>query len=61
MASDDLLRSLFFSIGEKRGLSPEILSEVFDFLVENQFVPAGERSHIRHGLENMIKRNVKGE
>ena len=61
MADEDLLRDLFFSIGEKRGLSPEILAEVFDFLVENQFVPAGERSHIRHGLEIMIKRNVKGD
>ena len=61
MAGDDLLRDLVFSIGDKRGLSPERLSEVFDFLVENQFVPAGERSHIRHSLEIMIKRNVKGE
>ena len=55
-----LLRDLFFSIGEKRGLT-EILAEVFDFLMENQFVPAGDRSHIRRSLEVMIKRSVKGD
>ena len=61
VAGEDLLRDLFFSIGEKRGLSPEILAEVFDFLMENQFVPAGDRSHIRRSLEVMIKRSVKGD
>ena len=61
MADDDLLRDLFFSIGGKRGLSHEILDEVFDFLIENQFVPAGDRHHIRSSLEVMIKRHVKGD
>ena len=61
MAGEDLLRDLFFFIGEKRGLSQEILAEIFDFLNANQFVPAGDRSHIRHSLEIMIKKHVKGD
>ena len=61
MDDDDFLRDLFFSIGEKNGLTPEILAEVFDFLIVNQFIPPGNRSHIRNSLEIKIKRNIKSD
>jgi len=51
----DLLREEFLRHGRKRGLSDEFLMKVLDFLLRNQFYPAGERDHIRQELMRLVK------
>ena len=51
----DLLREEFLRHGRKRGLPDEFLMKVLDFLLRNQFYPAGERDHIRQELLRFVK------
>ena len=56
---NDLLRSVFFDYGKKNNLSEELLGEVFDILIDSQFIPEGEREHIEAKLRNLLKRYSK--
>ena len=55
MEDADLLREEFLRHGRKQGLSDEFLVKVLDFLLRNQFYPAGERDHIRQELMRLVK------
>ena len=55
MDDTDLLREEFLRHGKKQGLPDEFLLKVLDFLLRNQFYPAGERDHIRHELMRLVK------
>jgi hypothetical protein len=55
MEDTDLLREEFLRHGRKQGLSDEFLLKVLNFLLRNQFYPAGERDHIRQELMRLIK------
>jgi len=55
MEDADLLREEFLRHGRKQGLPDEFLLKVLDFLLRNQFYPAGERDHIRQELMRLVK------
>ena len=55
MEDADLLREEFLRHGRKQGLPDEFLVKVLDFLLRNQFYPAGERDHIRQELMRLVK------
>ena len=55
MDDTDLLREEFLRHGRKQGLPDEFLLTVLDFLLRNQFYPAGERDHIRQELMRLVK------
>ena len=55
MDDTDLLREEFLRHGRKQGLPDEFLLKVLDFLLRNQFYPAGERDHIRQELMRLVK------
>ena len=55
MEDADLLREEFLRHGRKQGLPDEFLLKVLDFLLRNQFYPAGERDHIRVELMRLVK------
>lgn len=55
MDDADLLREEFLRHGRKQGLPDEFLKKVLDFLLRNQFYPAGERDHIRQELLRLVK------
>lgn len=55
MEDADLLREEFLRHGRKQGLPDEFLMKVLDFLLRNQFYPAGERDHIRQELMRLVK------
>jgi hypothetical protein len=55
MEDTDLLREEFLRHGRKQGLSDEFLLKVLNFLLRNQFYPAGERDHIRQELMRLVK------
>lgn len=55
MDDADLLREEFLRHGRKQGLPDEFLLKVLDFLLRNQFYPAGERDHIRQELMRLVK------
>lgn len=55
MDDSDLLREEFLRNGRKQGLPDEFLLRVLDFLLRNQFYPAGERNHIRQELMRLVK------
>jgi hypothetical protein len=55
MDEADLLREEFLRHGRKQGLPDEFLMKVLDFLLRNQFYPAGERDHIRQELLRLVK------
>lgn len=55
MEDADLLREEFLRHGRKQGLPDEFLLKVLDYLLRNQFYPAGERDHIRQDLMRLFK------
>jgi len=55
MEDSDLLREEFLRHGRKQGLPDEFLMKVLEFLLKNQFYPAGERDHIRQELMRLVK------
>jgi len=55
MERDSLLLTEFLKHGKKQGLEENFLREVFDFLVKNQYVMAGDRDHVRAQLLKLIK------
>ena len=55
MEDADLLREEFLRHGRKQGLPDEFLLKVLDFLLRNQFYPAGDRDHIRQELMRLVK------
>ena len=55
MEDVDLLREEFLRHGRKQGLPDEFLLKVLDFLLRNQFYPAGDRDHIRQELMRLVK------
>ena len=55
MEDADLLREEFLRHGRKQGLPDAFLVKVLDFLLRNQFYPAGERDHIRQELMRIVK------
>jgi hypothetical protein len=55
MDEADLLREEFLRHGRKQGLPDEFLMKVLEFLLRNQFYPAGERDHIRQELLRLVK------
>jgi hypothetical protein len=56
-----LLQEEFLSQGRKQGLDDSFLIQILDYLMDNQFVPAGERESIRNQLFKMIREHAKGD
>tara|TARA_B110000438_G_C15324667_1_gene441051 strand:+ start:354 stop:539 length:186 start_codon:yes stop_codon:yes gene_type:complete len=59
-SQDDLLKNVFLDYGRKNNLSEELLEEVFNLLIDAQFIPDGEREHIESQLKILIKKYSKG-
>ena len=57
MADNDFLLIEFLKHGTKQGLSEQLLRELFTHLSNNQFLPAGEREHVRSELQRIIRNN----
>lgn len=51
----DSLKELFLSLGKKNGVHEELLEEVLDILVKNQFFGKGDRAHIQAQLRHLIR------
>jgi hypothetical protein len=56
-----LLRQEFIAHGKKQGLEEAFLIKILDYLLENQFLPAGERGSIRDQLSKMIRAYSRGD
>jgi hypothetical protein len=50
----DSLRELFLTLGKKNGVKEELLEEVLEILVKNQFFSKGDRGHIQVQLRRLI-------
>lgn len=61
MADPELLKEEFLRHGRKQGLSEDFLVKVLDYLLKNQFYPAGERDPIQQELLRMIKQQIRGD
>ena len=59
MPEMDLLLEEFLKQGRKQGLNENLLSEIHTFLLEFQFLPAGERDNVRSNLERLIRINLE--
>ena len=59
MASNDLLFEVFLKHGLEQKLDEELLKKTYEHLSKFQFLPAGERKHVRNTLLNILKSNVK--
>jgi hypothetical protein len=57
-SESDLLETVFFDYGRKNNLSEKLLREVFDLLIDTQFIPEGEREHIEAQLKKIIKNHI---
>tara|TARA_B110000914_G_scaffold187387_1_gene171862 strand:- start:191 stop:373 length:183 start_codon:yes stop_codon:yes gene_type:complete len=57
MADDDILLIEFLKHGATQGLSEQLLREIFTHLSNHQFLPAGEREHVRSELQRIIRNN----
>lgn len=55
MTTVDLLLGEFLKQGRKQGLNENLLREIHTFLLEYQFLPAGERDNVRSNLERLIR------
>ena len=60
VAERDLLWEEFLLQGKKRKLDEDLLRDIFQHLVKNQFLTAGDRGHVRAELERIIRNYVKG-
>jgi hypothetical protein len=54
-AGSDALTKTFLSIGKKRGVSEDLLLDVLDLLMKNQYLAKGDRIHVRTQLKRMIQ------
>jgi len=61
MVDPELLKEEFLRHGRKQGLSEDFLVKVLDYLLKNQFYPAGERDPIQQELLRMIKQQIRGD
>ena len=50
----DSLRELFLTLGKKNGVKEELLEEVLEILVKNQFFSKWDRGHIQVQLRRLI-------
>lgn len=57
-SENDLLETVFFDYGRNNNLSEKLLREVFDLLIDTQFIPEGEREHIEAQLKKLIKSHI---
>jgi len=61
MVDPELLKEEFLRHGRKQGLSEDFLVKVLDYILKNQFYPAGERDPIQQELLRMIKQQIRGD
>ena len=61
MSDAELLVKEFLMHGKKQGLDEELLHDVIQHLLKNQFLPAGEREHVRIQLQKLIKNHLNGD
>jgi hypothetical protein len=61
MSDAELLVNEFLIHGEKQGLDEKLLHDVIQHLLKNQFLPAGEREHVRIQLQKLIKNHLNGD
>jgi hypothetical protein len=55
MTFDDLLFEVFLKHGLEQNLDKKLIIEVYKHLTNSQFLPAGEREHVRNKLLSIIK------
>ena len=60
MANPDLLLDELIKNGKKQGLSEDFLKKIYMHLSKNQFLPAGEREHVRSDLQSLIRKSLEG-
>ena len=60
MANPDLLLDELIKNGKKQGLSEDFLKKIYIHLSKNQFLPAGEREHVRSDLQSLIRKSLEG-
>lgn len=58
MNSEDLLLEVFLKHGLEQKLDKKLIIEVYNHLTDSQFLPAGEREHVRNRLLSLIKSNL---
>jgi hypothetical protein len=61
MSDAELLVNEFLIHGKKQGLDEKLLHEIIQHLLKNQFLPAGEREHVRIQLQKLIKNHLNGD
>lgn len=59
MANPDLLLDELIKNGKKQGLSEDFLKKIYIHLSKNQFLPAGEREHVRSDLQSLIRKSLE--
>tara|TARA_B110001452_G_scaffold246930_1_gene232619 strand:- start:4350 stop:4532 length:183 start_codon:yes stop_codon:yes gene_type:complete len=59
MANPDLLLDELIKNGKKQGLSEDFLKKIYMHLSKNQFLPAGEREHVRSDLQSLIRKSLE--
>ena len=59
MPDNDMLLTEFLKNGKKHGLSEDLLKEIYVHLSKNQFLPAGEREHVRSALHSLIRKHLE--
>lgn len=59
MANPDLLLDELIKNGRKQGLSEDFLKKIYMHLSKNQFLPAGEREHVRSDLQSLIRKSLE--
>tara|TARA_B100001250_G_scaffold408543_1_gene431136 strand:+ start:868 stop:1050 length:183 start_codon:yes stop_codon:yes gene_type:complete len=51
------LRNIFLKLGEEKGLSEELLTEVLEHFVKNQYLSAGDRTHVTRELRRILEKH----
>jgi hypothetical protein len=59
MPDNDMLLTEFLKNGGKHGLSEDFLKKIYMHLSKNQFLPAGEREHVRSDLQSLIRKSLE--
>ena len=50
----DALTKTFLAIGKKNGVSKDLLLDILELLMKNQYLAKGDRTHVRSQLRRLI-------
>jgi len=51
------LKTIFLKLGKDKGLNEDLLVDVLDHFVKNQYLSQGDRTHVKNELRRILEKH----